>query len=190
MESKRESKGLGASTHRLSRRQFVVGTAATVGGAAMGVPSLALSEASTPFQLSSQASAALAESPLVYISPLLAGGQESRCHGEVWFFADQGDVVIFTSKDSWKSRALTLKRNKARIWVGDFGPVWRALGRYRKAPSFLSQAEVDSSPATFDRLMADYSQRYADEWGKWEPRFRKGYVNKTSELIRYRPISA
>ncbi len=44
---------------------------------------------------------ALESSPLVYISPLLADGKESRCHGEVWFFFDGGDVVIATSKDSW-----------------------------------------------------------------------------------------
>src|SRR5262247_3112229 len=66
--------------------------------------------------------AAAKTSALVYVSPLKKDGAESRCHGEVWFFLDQGDVVLATSVSSWKARALGLGRKQARIWVGDFGP--------------------------------------------------------------------
>ena len=171
----------------LSRRAFMIGTGALCGMASLGLASRVRAESVSSDALSPSAKAALEKSPLVYISPLLKTGAESQCHGEVWFCVDEGDVVIFTSKKSWKARALSLGRDQARIWVGDFGPVGRAGDRFRKAPHFLAQAEVDSRPEAFERLMKDYEKRYADEWGKWGPRFRKGYKNGTRELIRYRP---
>ena len=174
----------------LSRRTFLIGSGALCGMASLGWVSGAWAESDSPSALSDSAKAALVQSPLVYISPLLKKGAESRCHGEVWFFVDQGDVVIFTSKDSWKARALSLGRDRARIWVGDFGPVGRAGDRFREAPHFVAQAEVDNRPEAFERLMKSYAVRYADEWGKWGPRFRKGYKDGTRELIRYRPVTA
>ena len=173
----------------LSRRSFLIGSGALGVMASLGLASPVRAETVSTNVLSVSAKAALAQSPLVYISPLLKKGAESRCHGEVWFFVDEGDVVIFTSKKSWKARALSLGRNQARIWVGDFGPVGRAGDRFRKAPHFLAQAEVDSRPEAFERLMKSYGKRYSDEWAKWGPRFRKGYKDGTRELIRYRPTA-
>ena len=183
----------GMNHHRdrtISRRSFLVGSSVVCGIASLGLSTSLWADAGSRHALSPSAKAALAQSPLVYISPLLQDGAESRCHGEVWFFVDEGDVVIFTSKDSWKARALALGRDRARLWVGDFGPVGRAGDRFRKAPAFLAQAEVDSNPAVFERLMKSYGQRYPDEWTKWDPRFRKGHKDGTRELIRYRAISA
>ena len=173
-----------------TRRDFLVGTVALCGVASLGAPTRAWAAAPERLKLSSAAEAALAESPLVYISPLLADGQESRCHGEVWFFVDGGDVVIFSDKNSWKVRAVGLGRERARIFVGDFGPVSRAGNRFRKAPNFLAAAEIDSSTATFERLMKAFAKRYPDEWGKWGPRFRKGYDSGSRAMVRYRPVPA
>ena len=173
----------------LNRRSFLIGSGALCAAASLGLGARVEAQAVSADVLSASAKAALAESPLVYISPLLDKGKESRCHGEVWFFVDEGDVVIFTSKESWKARALALGRNQARIWVGDFGPVRWAGDRFRKAPHFKAMAEGDSRPEAFERLMADYEKRYADEWGKWGPRFRKGYNDGSRELIRYRPVA-
>lgn len=173
----------------LSRRTFMLGAGALCGMASLGLATGIRAESDSAAVLSDPVKAALAQSPLVYISPLLKGGDESRCHGEVWFFVDQGDVVIFASKDSWKARALSLGRNRARIWVGDFGPVGRAGDRFRTAPHFVAQAGVDGRPEVFERLMKSYAKRYAEGWGKWGPRFRKGYHDGTRELIRYRPVA-
>jgi hypothetical protein len=131
---------------------------------------------------------ALQSSQLVYISPLKTDGGESHCHGEVWFFWDQGAVVIGTSEGTWKARALAKGLSGARIWVGDFdrgqkGPE----GPFRKGPSFLASAEWDTDPATFERLFEAFGKRYADEWGKWGPRFRSGYADGSRILIRYTP---
>jgi len=48
---------------------------------------------------------------------LHSDGRESTCHGEVWFFVDEGSVVIATGKDRWKTRALRSGRDRARIWA-------------------------------------------------------------------------
>ena len=37
--------------------------------------------------------------------------------------------------------------------------------------------------------MKSYGQRYADEWSKWGPRFRKDYEDGTRALSRYRPVA-
>ena len=134
--------------------------------------------------------AALQKSPLVYISPLLAGGAESSCHGEVWFCVDEGSVVIVTAADRWKAKAIREGRDRARLWVGDFGAVGRSGGRYRKAPSFDAEAEIVSDRALFDRLMKAFGGRYPDDWAKWKPRFEKGFADGSRVMIRYSPSAA
>ena len=146
--------------------------------------------AEAAFALPEATRKALESSPLVYISPLLADGSESQCHGEVWYFADRGSVVIVTAADGWKARAVGRGRDQARIWVGDFGRVSLSLGRYRKAPNFLTKAEIISDRAVFDRLMIAFGKRYPDEWAKWEPRFEKGFGDGSRVMIRYSPVSA
>ena len=148
-----------------------------------------VSESGSGFSPSEGARRALASSPLVYVSPLRSDGRESRCHGEVWFFEDAGDVVIGTGRDRWKGRAVAAGLDRARVWVGDFGPVSRAGDRYRAAPTFLTRASLDTDPATFERLLARFASKYADEWGKWGPRFEKSYADGSRILIRYAPIA-
>jgi hypothetical protein len=106
----------------------------------------------------------------VYVSPLLKDGSESRCHGEVWFFVDGGDVVLATATKTWKARALATGRERARIWVGDFGPYAKAAEKLATAPSFVASARLDKDRAVFDRLARCCSQ-VPDRWDKWKPRF-------------------
>jgi hypothetical protein len=134
--------------------------------------------------------AALEKSPLVYVSPLRQDGRESRCHGEVWFLWDRDAVLISTGAKTWKARALKSGLDRARIWVGDFGPVGRAGDRFRSAPSFDVRASAETNRAAFDRLLAAFGKKYPDEWGKWKPRFEKGYEDGSRTLIRYSPIAA
>jgi len=131
--------------------------------------------------------AALEKSPFVYISPLAKDGSESRCHGEVWFAWDRDSVVIVTSKDSWKARALARGRDRARLWVADFGRIrWDEAGKLATAPRFSANARIDSDPETFARIVPIYARKYPEEWADtWEPRFRKGMAEGSRVLIRY-----
>jgi len=134
--------------------------------------------------------AALDTSKLVYVSPLLADGSESTCHGEVWFGWIDGSVVIITGKDRWKSRALDKGLDGARIWVGDYGPWKKLLGAnetFRKAPSFDAGAAVVKDRALLDRLIATYEKKYPSEIGKWRERFTTGFADGSRVLIRYTP---
>ena len=167
----------------LSRRELLVAGACALGAATLW-PRYAFA-ADEPAWL-----AAAKTSPLVYVSPLLADGRESRCHGEVWFFVDGGDVVLATATKTWKARALTAGRDRARIWVGDFGPYSKSREKVAKAPSFVATARLDKDRAVFDRLLAAYAVKYADEWGKWKPRFESSYADGSRVVIRYSPGTA
>jgi hypothetical protein len=176
------------SDTRLWSRRRVLGT----GGlllAASALPFRARA-ADAAFTPPAETLSALEASPLVYVSPLRSNGSESRCHGEVWFLHDKGDVIICTDQDRWKSEAIKKGLDRARIWVGDFGAVRSAGDRFRKAPTLLAKAEFDRDRGTFDRLLATFAKKYPDEWGRWKPRFESGYADGSRVLIRYRALGA
>jgi hypothetical protein len=139
--------------------------------------------------LGADLTALLEKSGFVYVSPLLASGAESRCHGEVWYGWLEGSVVLITAKDSWKARALARGLSRARIWVGDHGRVRGMLGSeaFRKAPSFEARARQEKDAGVLDRLMPLYRRKYPDEIDTWEPRFRSGVESGERILIRYEP---
>ncbi|MCH2184964.1 hypothetical protein MK280_03745 [Myxococcota bacterium] len=172
----------------LTRREWMVGTLSLLSAAVL--PLRSSPTWASEYVLPEVAEEAMRTSPLIYVSPLRSNGQESRCHGEVWFFEDQGDAVIFTARDRWKATAVRDGLDRARVWVGDVGPVGRSGGRFRQEPSFKASASLDTSSETFRRLMAAFAKRYPDEWGKWGPRFQKGWDQGTRVMIRYRPIAA
>ncbi|MBW2273387.1 MAG: hypothetical protein JRG96_08960 [Deltaproteobacteria bacterium] len=172
--------------HLVSRRELLLGAAAGFGALAFPARIMA---AEAAFELPEVTRAALSGSPLVYVSPLHPDGKESRCHGEVWYFVDGKDVVIVTGAERWKAEAVRSGRDRARIWVGDFGRGKKVGDRYRAGPTFVTRASIDKDPAAFRRLMKAFAGRYPDEWGKWEPRFEKGHADGTRVLIRYSPIA-
>ena len=174
-------------TMGLSRREVLLGAAGALG--TLWIPG-GRGVASGDFKPDAGLRTALDASPYVYICPLHPDGQESRCHGEVWFFHDQGDVVIATGSDRWKTRALRKGWEQARIWVGDHGRVKSDADGFRKAASFRARARLEPDRAAFDRLLAAFGKKYPEEWDKWEPRFREGYADAKRVLIRYQPIAS
>ena len=134
---------------------------------------------------------ALAESPYVYISPLLADGSESRCHGEVWFGWIDDAVVVNTSPDRWKATAIGRGLDRARLWVGDYGRWKKMVGKseaFRAGPSFDARAETANEPGLIDELLAQYDSKYPAEIGKWRDKMKRGVADGSRLLIRYRPL--
>jgi len=132
----------------------------------------------------------LAESPYVYVSPLRSNGEESRCHGEVWFGWIGGAVVVITAARSWKARSLGRGLARARVWVGDYGRVKRMVGTnqaFRTGPNFLARAERVTDRALLDRLLELYDQKYPAEIENWRGPMRAGFVDGSRVLIRYVP---
>jgi hypothetical protein len=171
----------------LDRRQFL---AAAAGAAAWLVaPGRALAKGAPP-----EALPLLETSKFVYVSPLLASGAESSCHGEVWFGWLDDAVVVNTRRGTWKTRALRdRKLERARVWVGDHGR-WKTgitgSGRneaFRQAPHFDARASFESDRGLLDRLLAQYEDKYAGEFGRWREDMRTGVYSGARVLIRYEP---
>jgi hypothetical protein len=145
------------------------------------------SSADEAFALPDATRAVLGESPLIYLSPLRSNGAESTCHGEVWFVRDGADLLVVTSSDRWKARAVRRGLDRARIWVGDFGRWKKSDGRFKTGPTFVANARFDAEASVIEAALAAFGAKYPDEWGKWEPRFRKGLADGSRVLIRYHP---
>ena len=175
----------------IDRRTFLAGALAA------GLLPRALARAAEPASPAAPAAplaAALAASPFVYVSPLLADGRESRCHGEVWFAWLDGAAVIITARDRWKAKALARGLDRARLWVGDRGRWSGLLGKseaFRGAPSFDARASLAKDPALLERVLAAFERKYPEEIGRWRDRMRAGYADGSRVLIRYevRPSS-
>jgi hypothetical protein len=167
----------------LTRRELL-GTALTGAGVLLLAPRTLAAGGLSPELVGE-----LEKSPLVYISPLRQDGSESRCHGEIWFAWEGGSVVVVTSRDAWKARALARGLERARIWVADYGRIRRdAAGKLAKAPHFAARGRIDRDPAAFGRVVPIYARKYPDEWAsKWEPRFEQGMADGSRVLIRYTP---
>jgi hypothetical protein len=153
--------------------------------------SLVLLLAPSAFARQAELEQALEKSGFVYVSPLRTDGSESTCHGEVWFGWIDGAVIVNTSTDTWKARALERGLDRARVWVGDHGRWKRLFGRneaFRQAPSFDARAERLKDDATLDRLLAIYEKKYPAEIGDWRDRMRNGYADGSRILIRYTPV--
>jgi hypothetical protein len=164
----------------ITRRAFLGGCAATL------LAPLARARAA-------EREVALATSGFVYVSPLRSDGSESTCHGEVWFGWLDGSVLVLTGSERWKARALDKGLDRARIWVGDYGPWKKLFARneaFRQGPSFEARAEaVRDAPELVERLLRIYDRKYPEEIGRWRERMRQGYADGSRVLIRYTPLT-
>ena len=170
----------------LGRRAFLRAVAAL--GLAAALP--AARPARAKGSLSEATRRLLEASGFVYVSPLRADGSESTCHGEVWFAWLDGAVLLITSRSSWKVRSLAGGSGRARLWVGDHGPWKQVVGRneaFRSAPSFDARATASKDAVLLEHVLARYREKYPDEIGRWEERFRSGFASGERVLIRYEP---
>ena len=166
---------------RLSRRAFLKTTALASGAIAFPWPARA--------EPNALARAAIARSPLVYVSPLKGNGEESTCHGEVWFVPDGGDLLVVTNPERWRAAAIGKGMDRARLWVGNFG-VWKKAGdAFRKAPTFEARASIEKDKGVQAMALEAFGAKYAKEWDKWGPRFRDGLASGERVLIRYSPTT-
>ena len=178
----------------LGRRAFLRGLAAVA--VLLGLPRawpVRADEAAGQDRLAPETVALLERSGFVYVSPLLRGGSESTCHGEVWYGWLDGAVLLVTASTSWKARARQRGLDRARVWVGDHGRWNRMLGTsdaFRQAPSFEARVALSRDEDLLDRLMGQYREKYPDEIGRWEDRFRSGFASGERVLLRYEPVAA
>lgn len=164
------------------RRLLALGGAAVMGGL---LPRHGWTAGAEP---SAALRRALAESSLIYLTPLHSGGRESTCQAEVWFAADGADAYVVTASDAWRARAVRNGLTRARVWVGDVGVWSRSDGAYRKLPSTEAQAALITDAAEHDRVLGLLGDKYSLEWVIWGPRFRNGLADGSRVMLRYRPV--
>jgi len=142
-------------------------------------------------KLSAELESKLRVSEYVYISPLRKDGQESTCHGEVWYDWIDGSVVMITSKKTWKARSLEKGLDRARIWVGDYGR-WKAFfghnDDFQQGLSFHARASTTLDEKLFERMLTTYETKYPEEIADWRDKMRSGFRDGTRILIRYTPV--
>lgn len=130
-----------------------------------------------------EARLALTQSNLVYLSPITSSGKLSRCQAEVWYVMLGADVYVCTDTDSWRAKAARLGLTDTKVWVGDLG-VWRRVN-YQALPSLNAMAAVAQEEDQIELALAEFGRKYASEWNKWGPRFRKGLKNGSRTMLRY-----
>ena len=130
---------------------------------------------------------AMAESRLIYLTPLQSSGAESRCQAEIWYAVHEGAMFVVTRTDAWRSEAIRRGLDRARIWVGDVGNWRRADGRYRKLPVVEATASVEMDAAGREQVLAAMGVKYADEWPTWGPRFRNALADGSRVMLKYQP---
>lgn len=165
----------------LTRRHALIRGGALL-AAAWAAPRLARAAASP-------AVAALDDSQLIYLTPILPDGSESTCHGEVWFVHHGGEIYVNTQAGAWRAEALRRGYERAKIWIGEFGVWKRAEGRYRSAPYLEIAGTIEKDPAVHAELFPLFGAKYAAEWDSWGPRFRNGLADGSRVLLRYRIVS-
>jgi len=173
--------GSGQPVPVLERRDFLAALVGTAG--VLAVPRLAWAAATSdgPFQ------AAMSESGLVYVSPLVTNGKESRCHAEVWFVAEGGDLLVVTNQERWRAVAIGKGFDRARLWVAEHGVWTRANEAWKKSPSADAKARIERAPEQHARALKLFGAKYTESWSKWGPRFEEGLATGDRVLIRYSP---
>ncbi len=162
---------------KLQRRQFVMhGAALLLGG--LGAARAVMADAAA-------ATAGLASSRVIYLTPLRSDGTESSCQSEIWYVLHNGEIFVSTRMDAWRTQAIKKGLTKTRIWVGDFGVWTSAKEKYRAAPSLMLNGKLETDPALRAQVLEVFGKKYADEWVKWGPRFRDGLADGSRSLLRY-----
>ena len=160
---------------------------ALTGGAALLVS--AWGSVRITFAAESAAVAALGKSTLIYLTPLLSGGGESRCQGEVWFVHHNGEIFVVTPHSAWRAQAVSKGLRRARIWVGEFGAWKRAKESYRSAPSLEIEGRLETDATVHSEVLGKFGSKYVSEWDSWGPRFRDGLAEGSRVLLRYQVAS-
>ncbi|MEM7467191.1 MAG: hypothetical protein AAF387_09930, partial [Pseudomonadota bacterium] len=132
---------------------------------------------------------ALDKSALIYLSPILSNGNESKCHGEVWFIHHENEIFVVTQQDAWRAEAVRQGLNTAACWIGEFGVWTRAKNKYKSAPYLRLSGRLETDAGLHSTLLEKFGVKYAKEWDSWGPRFRKGLANGSRVMLRYQPIS-
>lgn len=148
-------------------------------------PARAATAARAPAATPASVLAALANTDLVYLSPVKRDGRDSRCQAEVWFTHQDKRLWVVTATPSWRNRALDRGLRRTRVWVGDVGQWKDAGGKHRQLPVTLATARRIADRTEQQRVLGLFGEKYTAEWLLWGPRFRNGLADGSRVLLQY-----
>ena len=189
-ESKRK---LESPTVLLSRRQVLFFTAGTLVAPYIATKAWTAHHGGVGTHLDRAVLVALEDSPYVYVSPLRSDGEESRCHGEVWYGWYEGSVFMTCETKTWKVRSVQSGLNSARLWVGDYGRWKGVLGKntsFTAGPKFDAKVSISDDEKYLSQLFKELARKYPKGWRRWEDRMKKAHKEGSRVLLRYTPVHA
>lgn len=160
----------------ISRRNFSIGLAAT--------PLIA--RAAVTFSVEDIVKK-LETSKLIYLTPIKSNGDESKCKAEIWFIYHESNIYLVTPSDAWRTEAIKMGLNKARIWVGEFGNWRRANDAFRDAPELMATADIVAESEIHSEVLDAMGAKYTAEWNTWGPRFKSALEDGSRAMLRYSP---
>ncbi len=144
--------------------------------------------AALPARLWADVAAGMAESALIYITPLKQDGTESSCQAEVWFQLHDGAMYVVTSNKAWRAVAVGKGLSSARVWVGDVGQWKSSDGKYKTLPVVTAQSAIVGDKAVQAAVLARFGTKYSAEWSTWGPKFNDGLADGSRVMLRYTPV--
>ncbi len=146
------------------------------GTIASALPGISFAEAD-------EATRGLLDSDLIYLSPIRSDGSLSSCQAEIWFVTLGTSVFVCTRSDSWRVQAVRQGLTSTHFWVGDRG-IWKR-NNYQSLPTMRMEGDVETNDESLEAALEAFGRKYAGEWGKWGPRFRKGLADGSRTMLRY-----
>ncbi len=161
----------------LNRRQLLIGSTF--------LPAAGLSISGTRAASAADLAEGLADSDLVYLSPIQSSGALSSCQAEVWFQYHDSAVYVVTSDKAWRARAVRQGLQQARMWVGDVGVWTDSDGEYAQLPSTNVSGALIDDEAQIKAVLKKMGRKYPASWLVWGPRFRNGLADGSRVMLRY-----
>ena len=148
-----------------------------------------LADTASKAAASGSATPGLVDSRLIYLTPLLRDGSESKCQAEVWYVLHDSSIYVNTQFGAWRAHAVRKGLTKARIWVGDVGPWLSSEGKYKDLPQIHATGSIVANSTEWDAVFPVFGEKYSDEWPAWGPRFKSGLEDGSRTLIKYSNIA-
>ena len=118
---------------------------------------------------------ALANSKYAYIATTRKDGHLGK-PAEIWFLYHNGAVYVASPPPTWRARRIKAGRTQAKIAVGK-----------PDGPSFMATGAIVNEPDVHPVMFGTYAKKYADDWPKFEEKFRTGLKDGGRLLIKYTP---
>jgi general stress protein 26 len=150
-----------------------IGLAVAVIAAAL----IAIAASSVRAEISQRDAQALSKTGLIYIATVRKDGNQSKA-APVWFTTtiDNSEILIQTGPETWKAKRIR-RGSPALVWIGT------ATG-----PAFIGKAEITKDPATVNKILSDFRNKY------WQNRVmgigpsRAGFESGERIAIRITPV--